>query len=401
MAYYPIPKNIDGNIFNKIDYESIKYSEAFLSDISQNTNDIATNTNNIQTTANDVAYNAYNIQTNASDIQTNANNIVLNSINITKTRHMWANTVMTFFESDIVINGEIQSHAFTDADHDAVNKVLAIEDDVKNVTPNIITFSDDTNTYGKIGQGQQSNIFVIETDNTLNNNLYLDTHGGICRIISQTLWLDGNIYIGDEFQNYAYTDQDKTDVTSISTISSDLNLLEISVGQNISRLDALEETKEETKIFIPTFNIGLQLLGISTINSGTVYNATNYFSLSDHYKMSSYVNNSGKWTAGDRNISVKYAFSFKTNGSLIITFKSKIQLYRFGQVHRESPFQGVDYNSGNTTDKYIYHNGELSLSMNDVSNYKIYLYTEYHFAANIGVVNTDFHLDCHISVNEI
>jgi hypothetical protein len=329
-------------VFSALDTHSILISnngnaiDSNLGLISTNITNIAKNTSDIVTVFSALDTHSILISNNGNAIDSNlglisANTSSINSIK-TKTDYMtitdddmtFSNGVFAdFFTSQtgsfyilnsleitalsIMMNGEQQTHAYTNADHSQ------LATNTLNISNNAEAIYNNGETITNLGSGMATNSTNIATNTSSINSIKLKTdlmtkHGGNDITFNDGVsatWISANrITIDGETQNHSYIDSD---------------------------YDAVQDYKY--RVIVPTFALsnGWNLVGRTTqFTGGGYYNDEDVIFINQLPELAPYVNSTSPnvWNYGTRTIRVNFSVYFRSYGSALHIFKTQIINYQ-------------------------------------------------------------------------
>jgi hypothetical protein len=268
--------------------------------------------------------------------------------------------------NDILINKtaidniKIQTASITDlSDAILINKTDI--DNIKLQTATLIDISNDiliNKTDINNIQDDLEDITVTSSSYEYNKNIVLND--------SKTLT------INSEVQNSAYTDSDKSIVQ-----------------------------KYNGRIYQPTFSLvnGWDIVGSFTpFVGGVTYNSSREMILNELHQFHPYMTpDNQKWNVGKRVIRMHYSIRFRSNGSNVHVFQSKIRNYTPSTAtSQESLFQGIKRKQGYDFSDYIMYSGEFTFEINDGDTTS--LITEYILGADY---NKTFTMEVQFSMFEV
>jgi len=300
--------------------------------------------------------------------------------NTFKTQYMSVTTIdhLTTFDSDIIVKNDIVFRQ-----DDLPEFYGRIGNNLNDTTDNRLNIDSSIfgmllNCFGGSCEIYSPSIFLgnsnTPTELHINNEIQTYAYTDADKLKTRHMWandgstyfetniaINGAVIINDEFQSYAYTDADKIDVNSISTISSDLNLLEVSVGQNISRLDALEETKILQQAFLNwssvngnaiPWNNGNHYSSVYNCNIGTFF--TSYFDVNK------------KWMMGNKKMRISIEANFYIPECFLKKLQSSIRITNNSNTLRDNTFyQGYDYINAQTDFTSVTYDASIVIVLNN------------------------------------
>lgn len=359
-----------------------------------------------------------NVQSQINNISTGNSNLATDITTLEqKTQHITSDATNTIFSSNInlqtnklLINGLFQNRAFTDTIYSQHNQTQTdtqyISSDGNNTTylknlnvNNICEFSNKSNlyiveedTYGKIGKLSATKDFYIQSDNTLNNDIILESFGGKT-IVKKNLKLETTLEIKSETQNYAYTNDHRVGVLeSIALLAPTINQVELNKTNNETNTDAIVIMVDEyesqdtritaletgsTKIFEQN-NIGWNSVSATnsvwTIPSKSHSGSYTYDMGNSNHTLFNSV--TGRWQMGTRRMLINIEASYTVTGMSVKYLQSLIRVENSSNVLVHGSYsQGVSRTSFTTHLDVVNYNAMLVVTISDGD--KVYIATSY------------------------
>ena len=211
----------------------------------------------------------------------------------------------------------------------------------------------------------KTNLMTVLDDNIIFTHDIKSTDAISDRVITDKIVLDAD-------QNYAYTDSDRAS---------------LQIYKN--------------RVFQPTFSLdnGWNIVNRDTqFVGGVTYSSSFEFELNNLPQFADYVTGiDNKWNLGNRLIRLQYAVRFRSFGSNVHVFQSKIRNYKPSDSSlTESLFQGIQRKQGYDFSDYIMYQGEFTFEID--TNDTTVLITEFILGAN---PNKIFSMDVQFSMCEI
>jgi hypothetical protein len=131
---------------------------------------------------------------------------------------------------------------------------------------------------------------------------------------------------------------------------------------------------------------------------GVTYNSSREMILNELNQFHPYMTSDNqKWNVGKRVIRMHYSIRFRSNGSNVHVFQSKIRNYTPSTAtSQESLFQGIRRKQGYDFSDYIMYSGEFTFEINDGDTTS--LITEYILGADY---NKTFTMEVQFSMFEV
>jgi hypothetical protein len=385
--------NDDDTVFTK----PIKLNEALtFSDSTVQTT--AFNTDMITDLSNSIVLNAGeidDIKTSIEVIDDLSSSIIINAIDISDIKT--SIEVIDDLSNSIVINaGEIDDiKTSIEVLDDLSSSILLNASEIDNIKTTIAVIDDLSSSIIDLSDAILINTTAIDnikiqtatlidisnailTNKTAIDNIQDDLEH--ITVTSSSYEFDKNIVLNDsktltinsEVQNSAYTDSDKSIVQ-----------------------------KYNGRIYQPTFSLanGWGIIGsFTSFVGGVTYNSSREMILNELNQFHPYMTSDNqKWNVGKRVIRMHYSIRFRSNGSNVHVFQSKIRNYTPSTAtSQESLFQGIRRKQGYDFSDYIMYSGEFTFEINDGDTTS--LITEYILGADY---NKTFTMEVQFSMFEV
>lgn len=193
---------------NEINLNGIKQSQAFTNN---DKSKIYENDGNIIQIKDDIARIDTTLDTHSNNIATNNNDILALQ---SQTQHITTTSTKTNFSSDVNIDNDI-------------------------------TFEDAGVVYGKIGKTTDTSTALVIQTSGQNNDIFINTFGGLVRFWCKTIWVGsdtGKIFMNGEYQNYCYTNEDRTMLYNNNTQVSNLDTQVSNLDTRVTTLETNTNT---------------------------------------------------------------------------------------------------------------------------------------------------------------
>ena len=411
-----------GNEINISDSE-IGYLDGLTSNLQTQINNITNDSNLIDTDLTDLKNMVAQQESDINDIEIKTDFILIDNDNFqiqaqNKNIQLWSDKIyLGNTDVSLYINNEIQTHAYTDADHTIVNNVGDMESDINTNTIAISEITTITDRFSETSDQFQ----LISND----KNVRFETD-------SLVLWVDeinikwgSHIFLNGGTQNYAFTDADRTQISTnslaistqttdlnllevvvgqnlsnistnssaISTLTTDLNLLEVDVASNIQRLDALENNRIQSSKIIDWYSV--RPTGVPWAYSYSAISTHAHNLANNSPAPNDFYDNNGQWDAGTKKLLISFESAYTLQGCHITQLRSKIRVLHSGHgIKGESLYSGYNLiDNYLVQDSYTY-NGQIIITINNGDF--IFIMTNYHILTSSSST-TPF--DCEFVVN--